>query len=128
MNKEDKKRLIKLCRRRIRLEIMSRLWATEKIRSVFNREDPYTKKLRTDDEIMKLLYGTDSLVEIGLQTGLLKERPDKTKKREAKKRAKELGDFFDGEFKKNKKRLSKKRPRQHDTETISKKRRTKKTP
>ena len=108
MKKEDKKRLIKLCKRRVRLEIMSRLWSLSQIQTVFKNEDPFTRKLRTDDEIMELLYDSHDLVEIGLKTGLLQERPEKTKKREAKKRKKEMGEFFDGKSKKNKKGLRQK--------------------
>ena len=103
------------------MDIMCRFWSFEQIINTFPRTDLHLMRVKVYDEIMKLLYGTDDMVKIGLDTGLLKEYPKQTQKKEIKKTEKEIKEFFGGQSKKNKKGLSKKRNRHKDPSKVSSK-------
>ena len=110
MNKEDRKKLYKLLRRKHKFLVMSRYWSWRKIEKKLKSEKhPLNLSEEIDAEIMKLIWGTDDLIEIGLQTGLLEEHPNKTKAKEKKKTKKEMLDFFDGKSKKKGKKRGKSR-------------------
>lgn len=131
MKKEERKQLIKLMRRYVRIDIICRFWPLEKIRRKFPRSDLHRLRVDVYDDIMKALYGTDDMVEIGMKTGLLKEDPKEANKKrikkQAKKNIKEIKEFFGGKSEKNKKGLSKKRHRRKDASKVSKKKKPEKT-
>lgn len=131
MKKEERKQLIKLMRRYVRIDIICRFWPLKKIRRKFPRSDLHRLRVDVYDDIMKALYGTDNMVEIGMKTGLLEEDPKEANKKRVKKQAKkdikEIKEFFGGKFEKNKKGLSKKRHGRKDTSEVSKKKKPEKT-
>jgi hypothetical protein len=95
ITKKQAIRLASLMERQTRAEIMARL-------SPLGGEDNtdyFMMKLKAEDKMRELLFGTADMVELGLQWELIKPRKQKPKS----KTVKEIEDFFDGQFTKNQK-------------------------
>ena len=92
--KSNWNQLISLFESKVRYEIISRHMDLKNIETLGLSSDPFTLKLQMDNEIMEFLFGSSDLVRLGLQWGILKEHPKKTKKKKAKKLEKEMKGFF----------------------------------
>jgi hypothetical protein len=95
--KKNWEHLLKLLEEEKRLDIMTRFWHWKKLQATFGNHHPHNVLMEKREEIEQFVFGSNSLVQMGLKWGLLEERPERTKKKEAKKRKKEMEKFFDGE-------------------------------
>jgi len=89
ITKKKAKQLFKLVDQWTREEIMARLGDYDP--SGLGFADHYIYKIRIEEKIRKLVYGTDDLVAIGLANGLLKPRTKSKRTKPIKRKVKKNG-------------------------------------
>ena len=82
MKRKDAEHVYDLIERINRAEICARLLPL----SSQAAGDYFQLKLDLDDELRRFLYGTDDLMELGLQWGILESRKKKKKKKKKRKK------------------------------------------
>lgn len=73
IKKSEAKHIIKLVRQMTKYTILARLGPFQSLKYT----DYFMKSVEKNNELMKYLFDSDSLVELGLEWGLLEKRPDK---------------------------------------------------